>query len=130
MASTAVDGQCCKVGLSNLDVKIGPDRRDGLFCRHPKGIPQELAPLSGKLGRTMFVDPYDGMSCFLSSAAAGAFDCYNKNGRSCEGGLRAGEGLWEDRWGMGGKLMSSKNFSLAELMRPRREEKPSRCVIC
>jgi hypothetical protein len=78
-ASTAVDGQCCKHGLSKLDVKNGPDRRDGLFCRRPKGIPQELAPLRGKLGRTMFVDPYDGESVFLSSKP-GLFDWYNKNG--------------------------------------------------
>jgi hypothetical protein len=32
--------------------------------------------------------------------------------------------------GGAGKLMSSKNSRLAELMRPRREEKTSRCVIC
>ena len=94
MASTAVDGQCCKLGLSKLDVEKGPDRRDGLFCRHPKGIPQELAPLSGKLGRTMFVDPYDGVSCFLSSTPD-FFDCYNKNGLSGPGRVTRWGGV---RW--------------------------------
>lgn len=78
-ASTAVDGQCCKIGLSNLNMEKGPDRRDGLFCRHPKGIPQELAPIRDKLGRTMFVDPYKGYSCFRSSSP-GLFDWYSKNG--------------------------------------------------
>jgi hypothetical protein len=78
-ASTAVDGQCYKLGLSNLDAAKGPDRRDGLFCRHPKGIPQELTPLRGKLGRTMFVDAFDGESCFQSSTP-GYFDWFNKNG--------------------------------------------------
>jgi hypothetical protein len=77
-ASTAVDGQCCKYGLHNLDKKKGPDRRDGLFCRHPKGIPQELAPLKGKLGKTVFVDLYDGESCFLTSVP-GVFNWYSKN---------------------------------------------------
>src|SRR3990167_4510689 len=79
-ASSAVDGQCYKVGLSKLNHEAGPDRRDGVFCRHPKGIPAVLAPLRGKLGRTMFVDPYDGESCFQSSTP-GYFDWYNKNGR-------------------------------------------------
>ena len=78
-ALTAVDGQCCKNGLANLNMDKGPDRRDGLFCRHPKGTPQSLSPLVGKLGQTMFVDPYDGNSCFVS-ATPGAFDWYNKNG--------------------------------------------------
>lgn len=94
-ASTAVDGQYCKHGLSKLDMNKGPDRRDGLFCRHPKGIPQGLAPLHDKLGRTMFVDPYDGQSCFLSSAP-GYFDWYNENGRrgaSWEGTVAGGAGL-------------------------------------
>ena len=78
-ASTAVDGQCYKTGLSNMDMNKGPDRRDGLFCRHPKGIPPELAPINDKLGQTMFVDPYDAKSCFKSSNV-GRFDWYNKNG--------------------------------------------------
>jgi hypothetical protein len=79
-ALTAVEGQCCKNGLSSLNMEKGPDRRDGLFCRHPKGIPQVLAPISNKLGDRMFVDPYDGYSCVLSSRV-GLFDWYNKNGR-------------------------------------------------
>ena len=79
-ASTAVDGQCYKSGLKNLK-KIkekGPDRQDGLFCAHPKGIPAELSPLSNKLGRTVFVDPYDGESYFLPTAKDGLVDWYNK----------------------------------------------------
>jgi hypothetical protein len=136
-ALSAVDGQCCKYGLSKLNNEIGPDRRDGLFCRHPKGIPPELAPLSGKLGRAMFVDPYDGESCFQSSQA-GRFDWYNKNGRRAEivfYFLRAWTGRsfdvgWQRLACMFGELCRAKNFSLGELMRPRREEKTSRCVIC
>jgi hypothetical protein len=91
-ASTAVDGQCYKVGLSNLDFEKGPDRRDGLFCRHPKGIPQKLAPLKDKLGRTMFVDPSDGESCFQASNKPGYFDCFDKNGGpgACGGGAARG----------------------------------------
>lgn len=90
---TAVDGQCVKNGLAYLNMEKGPDRRDGLFCRHPKGIPEDKAPLVGKLGRTMFVDPYDGYSCFVSSTL-GYFDWYNKKnagaqlvgvGRMCGG---------------------------------------------
>ena len=76
-ALTAVDGQCVKHGLANLNMKKGPNRRDGLFCHHPKGIPQNLAPLRDKLTRTVFVDPYNGRVCFLSSRA-GYFDWYNK----------------------------------------------------
>jgi len=128
-ASTVVDGQAYKHGLSKMNFEKGPDRRDGLSCRHPKGIPAELAPLSDKLGRTMFVDPYDGESCFMSSTP-GTFDWYNKNGgwRWWSGG---GAGcLGRVVFAAFGKLMSSKNFSLGELMRPRREEKTSRCVIC
>lgn len=30
-ASSAVDGQCYKNGLSNFDMEKGPDRTDGLF---------------------------------------------------------------------------------------------------
>lgn len=78
VALTAVDGQCCKNGLSNLNMEKGPDRRDGLFCQHPKGVPQNLAPLTDKLGRSMFVDPYNGKSCFLSSNKPGVFDWFDK----------------------------------------------------
>jgi len=87
-ASTVVDGQCYKQGLSNLKFEEGPDRRDGLICRYPKGIPQELAPLRGKLGRTMFVDPYDGESCFVISSDPIGFKCFNKNGEA-QVGVRA-----------------------------------------
>ncbi len=72
-ALTAVDGQCCKNGLNKLNMEKGPDRRDGLFCRRPQGIPPKLAPIVAKLGRSMFVIPYDGESCFLSSER-GYFD--------------------------------------------------------
>jgi hypothetical protein len=100
-ALSAVDGQCCKNGLGNLNMAQGPDRQDGLFCRRPKGIPTELAPLVGKLGRTMFVDPYDGYSCFLTSNL-GYFDWYNKKGFGALGlgfGLDAAplENLWKTK---------------------------------
>jgi hypothetical protein len=129
-ASTAVDGQCYKVGLSNLNLEKGPDRRDGLFCRHPKGIPAELAPLKGKLGRTMFVDPYDGESCFQSSNKPGVFDCYDKNGRGCQSALGSRAARVRGCAWFFGKLISSKNFRLSEFMRAQRAEKTSRCVIC
>lgn len=101
-ALTSVDGQCAKAGLGNMDMEKGPDRRDGLFCRWPKGIPAKLAPLQGKLGRTVFVDPYDGYSCFLT-AVAGSFDCYNKNvwaiGRPSHSCVRSAllENLWRTK---------------------------------
>lgn len=99
---TAIDGQCVKKGLSTLKMEEGPDRGDGLFCCHPIGIPMDKAPLVGKLGRTMFVDPYDGYSCFISSTP-GMFDWYNKNGRSGCGragvaALRSKRGVWEKLW--------------------------------
>ena len=127
LASTAVDGQYCKVGLRNLDAEKGPDRRDGLFCPHPKGIPLELTPLRGKLGRTMFVDPYGGYS-YVQSSTAGYFDWFIKGGR----GLKVATRVWVGRglsallsW----KTYVEKNVRLAELMRPQREENKSRCVI-
>ena len=132
-ASTAVDGQCCKYGLSKLDKNNGPDRRDGLFCRRPKGVPEELTPLCARLGRTMFVDPYDGESCFQSPNKPGYFDWYNKNGGSRGCALpwrRAGRACGAGVRVLVGKRMSSKNFLLGEIMRPCREEKTSRCVIC
>lgn len=106
-ASTAVDGQCYKNGLSNLDMNKGSDRRDGLFCRHPKGIPQKLAPFVDKLGRVMFVDPYNGTSCF-QPPAADYFDWYNKNG---DHGLRPL--LYAAR--RSGNLMSTKTAVLGKL---------------
>lgn len=126
-ASTAVDGQCCKHGLSKLDMNKGPDRRDGLFCRRPKGVPVDLAPLSGKLGRTMFVDPYGGESC-VQSSTAGYFDWFIKGGLDLKVAtcVRVTRGLsallsW--------KTYVEKNVRLAELMRPQREDNKSRCVI-
>jgi len=83
-ALTAVDGQSCKQGINNLSMDKGPDRTDGLFCQHPKGIPDELAPISDKLSCQMFVDPYDGESCF-SSSLTGTFDWYRKNGAGGRG---------------------------------------------
>lgn len=112
-ASTAVDGQCCKIGLSNLDMKKGPDRQDGLFCSHPKGIPASLAPIRTKLGREMFVDPYDGYSCFLTSSP-GDFDWFNKNGRREEIGAAWVSCGWF-RLGFG-KLMENKSRNLWELL--------------
>ncbi|HTM63142.1 MAG TPA: hypothetical protein VL360_01420 [Gammaproteobacteria bacterium] len=128
-ASTAVDGQCYKVGLANLSFEQGPERRDGLFCRRPKGIPQNLAPISDKLGRTMFVDPRDGEACFQSSSLVGYFVWYDKNGVPLRvaSPVRGGRPGWFE---LHGKLMSGKNFVLGEIMRLPREEKTSRCVIC
>ena len=42
----------------------GPDQRDGLFCRHLKGIPQKLASLIDKLAR-------DGAAPLLPSTGSG-----------------------------------------------------------
>src|SRR3990167_1870620 len=142
-ALTAVDGQCCKNGLANLNMDKGPDRRDGLFCRHPKGTPQSLSPLVGKLGQTMFVDPYDGNSCFPSSTR-GAFDWYNKNGAGGDwtgsgwGGVRrpgAGDGAFGGGGGgRFGKFMSSKNRELIEIMQRvamrASHQTPSRQLRC
>jgi len=143
-ASTAVDGQCYKSnGLSGLDMNKGPDRRDGLFCAHPKGIPAELAPLKGKLGKTVFVDPYDGESCFLTSSP-GVFAWYNKNcGRGGGGGLRrraVPSSAGVRRWGeVGWKTYAKqKQRLMGAIMRPHEEKSthcleghdhPMRCVI-
>lgn len=59
-ALSAVDGQCLKQGLVNLDMKNGPNRNDGLFCNHPQGFLGKLLNLGSKLGKTMFVDIYYG----------------------------------------------------------------------
>jgi hypothetical protein len=77
-ALTAVDGQCYKTGFKDLNLEKGPDRCDGLFRRHPKGIPKEEAPISKQLGDRMFVDPYDGNSCGFSSRE-GYFNWYWKD---------------------------------------------------
>ncbi|HTM62872.1 MAG TPA: hypothetical protein VL360_00055 [Gammaproteobacteria bacterium] len=127
-ASTAVDGQCCKYGLKDLDAKTGPDRRDGLFCRHPKGIPLGLAPLNDKLGRTVWILMMVSLA-FQSSSRFGYFDWYNKNGLSFGLGSSALAPFCCVAAARG-KLMSSKNFILGEIMRTPREEKTSRCVIC
>jgi hypothetical protein len=127
MASTAVDGQCFKLGFKHLNLHEikGPDRRDGLFCRQPKGIPQGLAPLDDKLGRTMFVDPYHGQSCFQSSSP-GFFDSYDKEGdvgeaRSLPGMSSCIAGSQD----FFGKLLSHKNIFHEVFL----EDKKSRCVI-
>lgn len=89
-ALSAVDGQCFKNGVRNFEIYNdpviyqGPDRRDGLFCSEPKGIPHDLAPIDNKLGREMFVDPGSGDSCIFSSEP-GALNTYNKAG--CGGGM-------------------------------------------
>ncbi|MCW5583654.1 MAG: hypothetical protein KIT56_07230 [Gammaproteobacteria bacterium] len=114
-ALTAVDGQCVKNGLVNINKDErkgkGPDRRDGLFCRHPKGIPADKAPFADKLGKTLFVDPYDGESCFLSSPV-GYFDWYNKIGLAAGGMATPGCA----RVARVGKLMENKSNSLWELL--------------
>jgi hypothetical protein len=63
-------------------MEVSPDRRDGLFCKHPKGVPVDKAPLGDKLGKTIFVDPVDGVTCIASSSWQGFFDCYNKMGEA------------------------------------------------
>src|SRR3990167_5591314 len=118
-ALTAVDGQCCKHGLVNLNMDRGPDRRDGLFCRHPKGIPQTLSPFSGKLGVAAFVDPYSGWSVCLSSSP-GLFDCY----ATCWLGVG---GCWCVVRSVG-KIMSSKNSELVRLMPQPQQHTPKRRV--
>lgn len=122
-ASTAVDGQCCKYGLSKLDKNNGPDRRDGLFCRRPKGVPEELTPLCGRLGHTMFVDPYHGESCFQNPNKLGYFVWYNKNGCLWPHllfvdavGCQASAGAWKTY--VEQKLQSWRNYAAT----PRRED--------
>jgi hypothetical protein len=56
------NGQCVKNGLANFNMEIGPNRQDSLFGQHPKGIPEDKAPLGDKLGKTMFVDPHENSS--------------------------------------------------------------------
>src|SRR5262249_2877224 len=137
-ALSAVDGQCWKYGLSKLDMNKGPDRRDGLFCQHPKGIPQKLAPLAGKLGSKMFVDPYDGYACFLSSKV-GYCDWYNKSGAVAGrwlGGLVLPRSVWRRRsWKTYGE---QKQKHMGAIMQPHEEksthslghhEQSMRCVI-
>lgn len=95
-ALTSVDGQCAKTGRNNLNMKIGPDRNDGLFCRRPKGIPETLAPLKGKLGRRAFIDPDDGYICYLT-AADGKYSWYAKNGPAYKplGNNSCGDTVWK-----------------------------------
>lgn len=113
-ALTAVDGQSCKNGLNNLDMQKGPDRRDGLYCPKPVGIPKDKAPIRDKLGREIFVDPYDGYSVFLSSSP-GAFDCYNKNGMCLA--TEAGPGACAAAGAAHvGQLMENKSRRLWELL--------------
>lgn len=80
-ALSAVDGQCCKNGIGVYDLLKGPNRNDGLFCRHPKGIPQELAPVRDKLGGVMFVEPFDGHACVMAFEL-GFYRWYNKTGHA------------------------------------------------
>lgn len=76
-ALTAVDGQSCKNGLNKLDMQKGPDRRDGLYCPKPMGVPKDKAPIGDKLGHEMFVNPFNGDSCFLSSISSSVLFGYN-----------------------------------------------------
>lgn len=97
-ALSAVDGQCFKNGVGNFEIYNdpvryqGPDRRDGLFCREPKGLPHDLTPIDNKLGREMFVDPGSGDSCLFSSEP-GVLNTYDKKGS----GGAAGVGVWFGR---------------------------------
>lgn len=120
-ASTAVDGQCYKEGLKFLDMDKGPDRQDGLFCSHPKGIPPKLAPIKDKLGRTMFLYQKYGNSCFFTSTPS-VFEWYDKKG------LEDLDGQW---WWVSGtkcgvalkKLWKTKAENLSQLILPC--EKPT-----
>jgi len=78
-ASTAVDGQCYKHGFHRLIGDTGPDRRDGLLCSRPKGIPKDKAPLNSKLGDSLFVDPTSGNSSFISDGVS-SIVTYKKDG--------------------------------------------------
>ncbi|MCW5582606.1 MAG: hypothetical protein KIT56_01740 [Gammaproteobacteria bacterium] len=121
VALTAVDGQCVKEGLVNINEDKrkgkGPNRRDGLFCRHPKGCPTDKAPFADKLGKTLFVDPYDGAFCFLSFASAiGYFDWCNKNGLQAKWDKKVGTRWWGGHAMLFGKLMENKSSYLWELL--------------
>lgn len=115
-ALSAVDGQNVKNGLINRDMSKGPDRRDGLFCQHPRGIPSDKAPLVGKLGRTMFVDPY-GNSYYLSSTADN-FVWYEKSSKRAQVSWW-GAAEWVDERGCGfSKLMAYKSSAYGKMMQP------------
>lgn len=90
-ASTAVDGQIYKRGFYYVECGTSPNRTDGLFCPHPRGVPLKLAPIRDKLGRTMFVDIFHGYSCVYSSDP---FDVnwFNKFG-PCLNGVSV---LWDE----------------------------------
>ena len=98
--STTVDGQCYKQGLSSLQQtdeawKAGPDRQDGLFCRQPKGLPTYTPSLAANyLGRTGFVDLYDGVMSFLG-VSSGTFVAFDKMGSM------PWAGWWSARGGTG-----------------------------
>lgn len=77
-ALTAVDGQWFKNGLTYVAHYKNLDRRNGLFCRQPYGIPKEFAPINNKLGRMLFVDPYDGATCNFSSQGE-SFNWYHND---------------------------------------------------
>lgn len=132
-ASAAVDGQCYKHGLNNMDMNKGPDRRDGLFCRHPKGIPENLTPIRDKLGQTMFVDPYDGASCFMSSSKVGSFVWYNTIGGAVAGGwvqwrvCVAVGNLWRTKAEDYGRLCSHAKRNQSQHLNDH--ERPKICVI-
>lgn len=85
----------------------------------------------------MFVDPYDGESCFQSDSNPGYFDWYSKNGAADGGGW----GAWWLRGGACGLLRGRlqnlcriKKSELAKLIcvhpKPRPEAMPFRCVVC
>ena len=115
-ALTVVDGQSCKNGLNNLDMQKGPDRRDGLYCRRPVGIPEAKAPIGNKLGSAMFVDPCDGYSVFLSSTP-GLFDGYNKTAPAwpiCGGWSPRGGGCGWTSYG------EQKHEIMGAIMQPRK----------
>jgi hypothetical protein len=79
-ALSAVDGQCCRDGLNELDMEKGPNRRCHSSYQHPLGRPLSLTLVNDKgRGRAVVVDPYDGEVLFTSSTYPGYFDCYNKN---------------------------------------------------
>lgn len=94
-ASTAVDGQCYKTGINNLDMENGPDRQDGLFCQSPKGLPEKSAPISDMLGNTVFVDPADGYVC-MTTTFSHIFNWYTKDGKDAKASFNNPAMIWWD----------------------------------
>jgi hypothetical protein len=117
-ALSTVYGQCCQYGLSNLDMKKGPNRRCDSSYKHPLGQPLNLKLVNHKTPRVVrLVDPHDGYVLFDSSSRGYFFDWHNKNGAWCGRGLRlpargtalawALENLWRTKAEAYGVIMAA-----------------------